>query len=134
MAFDTGNFLVICGDGTQGGNFFIHERKDNAGKPGEIVTMADGKGDVNEVAKSYINDGFDPKKVIINGQLASDVFEKSDAGDKKVDNNEKAKQLASAYLTLQNPGLMMLLFPEQVKELIENRKNPIQINKSDTVA
>lgn len=82
MAFNTGNFLVICGDGSQSGKFFIHERKDNAGTPGEIVTMADGRGDVKEVAQTYIKDGFDPKKVIINGQLASDVFEKNSTADK----------------------------------------------------
>lgn len=76
MAFDTGNFLVICGGNPfRPGDFFIHERENNDGKPGKIVTMADGKGDLKEVAKNYIEKGFDPSKIIINGQPATDLFE-----------------------------------------------------------
>lgn len=77
MAFDTNNYLVIGGGGASRPNdVFIHERENDNGKPGKIVTMADGKGDVKEIAKGYIEQGFNPEKIIINGQLATDVFQK----------------------------------------------------------
>ncbi len=76
MAFDPNNFLVIGGGNPYRPNdVFIHERENVDGKPGKIVTMGDARGDVNEIAQEYIEEGFDPKKIIINGQPASDVFQ-----------------------------------------------------------
>lgn len=93
MAFDTGNFLVIGGGNPyRPGDFFIHERENVDGKPGKIVTMADGRGDLKEVAQSYIEKGFDPSKIIINGQPASDLFE-TEAKDESVDKKDKKLSL-----------------------------------------
>ncbi len=75
MAFDTGNYIIIGGSGSNKSNdVWIHERENNNGKPGKVLTMADAKGDVKEIAKTYIDKGFDPNKIIINGQPAKDVF------------------------------------------------------------
>ena len=76
MSFDAGNYLIVGNNGPK--DIYIHERANNNGKPGKILTFADAKGDANEIAKDYIERGFDPKKIIINGQLASDVFQKND--------------------------------------------------------
>ena len=78
MAFDSNNFLIIGGKPQGTGDYFIHERKATAdGKPGEVVTFVDGKGDVKKVAEHYIEEGFNPDKIIINGEPATDVFQKS---------------------------------------------------------
>ena len=72
---NTNNYLII---GSAGNRYYIHERECNKdGTPGKIQVMADGKGNVKEVAKNFIDKGFNADKIIINGQLASDVFEKS---------------------------------------------------------
>lgn len=79
MAFDPNNFIIIGGASPYRPNdVFIHERENVDGKPGKIVTMGDARGDVKEIAKDYIDKGFDPSKIIINGQPATDVFEKQD--------------------------------------------------------
>lgn len=123
MAFDNGNFLIIAGaTPNQPGPFFIHERENNNGQPGKIVTMADGNGDINEVAKSYIKDGFDPSKIIINGQPASDVFQK---GDKPLENKTAQKpplddkEAVRRFLVYQNSSPMAMLLD---KDLIDTIK------------
>ena len=66
MAFDTGNYIIIGGSGSNRSNdVWIHERENNNGRPGKVLTMADAKGDVKEIAKTYIDRGFDPNKIII---------------------------------------------------------------------
>ena len=72
------NYLIVGSDPYGSGNYYIHERecKEN-GQPGKIITMADGKGDVKQVVQEYIEEGFDPKKIVLNGQPVTDVFQKS---------------------------------------------------------
>ncbi|MBD5402562.1 hypothetical protein HDR58_07170 [bacterium] len=101
MAFNTDNFLVIGGGNPYRPNdYFVHERENNDGKPGKIVTMADGRGDLKEVAQSYIEEGFDPSKIIINGQLASDVFELESKKDDKMPKQPKANTTFSEKLAV----------------------------------
>ncbi|MBQ2610935.1 hypothetical protein IJF81_00930 [bacterium] len=77
MSFDKDSFIIIGSENPYRPNeFFVHERTDDNGKPGKIVKMADGRGDVKEIAKEYIKEGFDPQKIIINGQPAEDIFVK----------------------------------------------------------
>lgn len=77
MVFNPNNYIII-GSNPYGNSrdVYIHERENVDGKPGKIVTMGDARGDVKEIAKGYIEKGFDPSKIIINGQPAQDVFEK----------------------------------------------------------
>ena len=115
MAFNTSNYLFIAGgDSYRPGDFYVQERECNAdGTPGKVVTFADGNGEVEEVAKSYIKDGFDPKKIIINGQPATDVFEKSGV-DKEEKSKKKSKldtpefrNFARAMMAVNHPGLYL---------------------------
>ena len=109
MAFNPNNYLVIGSDPKGSGDYFIHERKTTVdGKPGEVVTLADGKGDVKKVAERYIEEGFNPDKIIINGQPATDVFQKSGTQN----NDEKAKRLQDAAklgMLMVNPMAYMAL-------------------------
>ena len=76
MSLDKNNYIIIGSSSPYRPNeVYIHERINDNGKPGKIVTMADGRGNVKEIAKGYIEEGFDPSKIIINGQPAKDVFE-----------------------------------------------------------
>lgn len=129
MAFDNGNFLIIAGaPPNQPGPFFIHEREDANGKPGKIVTMADGKGDINEVAKGYIKDGFDPAKIIINGQLASDVFQTQTKDS--VNTNGKPplddKEAVRRILVYQNSSPMAMLLDKDLIDTIKYKFNGIK--------
>lgn len=82
MSFNPSNFLFIGGGNPyRPGDFFVHERENNNGKPGRVITMCDGNGDLKEVAQSYIAQGFDPSRIIINGQPATDVFESKGGKD-----------------------------------------------------
>lgn len=78
MGMDVSNFYAINtidkGNGQKG--FYFHEYRNDNGKAAELVTMGDGFGDAKEAAKSFIDRGFDPDKIKINGQLASDIFGK----------------------------------------------------------
>ena len=77
MEFNPNNYIIIGSNGYgKSSDVYIHERENVDGKPGKIVTMGDAKGDVKEIAQEYIKDGFDPRKIIINGQPAQDIFEK----------------------------------------------------------
>jgi len=123
MAFDSGNFLVIgSADASTTGPFFVQERENNNGKPGKIVTFADGKGDVNEVAKGYIEDGFDPKKIIINGQLASDVFTKNSTDAEAVDVKKAPlddKEALRRFLVYQNSSPLAMALDKDFIETIK---------------
>ena len=102
MAFDLSNYLVIGSDPSGSGHYYVHERKTTSdGKPGEIVTLADGNGDVRQVVQRYVEAGFNPEKIIINGQLATDVFQKS--GDNKSQKVKNAQNFASAMMLMCNP-------------------------------
>lgn len=123
MAFDNGNFLIIAGaNPNQPGPFFIHERENNNGQPGKIITMADGNGDVNEVAQSYIKDGFDPSKIIINGQPASDIFQKGDKPSKNT-TPQKAplddREAVRRFLVYQNSSPMAMLLDKDLLDTIK---------------
>ncbi len=77
MVFNPNNYIIIGSNPYDNSrDVYIHERENVDGKPGKIVTMGDARGDVKEIAKGYIEKGFDPSKIIINGQPAQDVFEK----------------------------------------------------------
>lgn len=85
-------YVTICSENPNGGNFFIHERDEH----GKMTKMLDGKcNDVQSVAQRYIEQGFDPSKIKINGQLASDVFQTSSnvAGQKNTDKIGKLRIL-----------------------------------------
>ncbi len=70
------NGYVSIGNSGQN-SWYVHEFSANKdGSPGKLTKMIDGAGDINQVAKSYIDKGFDPSKIKINGQIASDVFNK----------------------------------------------------------
>lgn len=71
------NFVII-GQDPNSQDFFFHERADKDGQPGQIVKMGDGKGDITKTVKGLIEEGFDPSKIIINGQPATDLFQKTD--------------------------------------------------------
>ncbi len=105
MAFNPNNYLVIGSDTSQGsGNYYIHERECNKdGTPGKIVTFADGKGAPKEVAQTYIEKGFDPKKIIINGQPSNDVFQKSTDAPAKQKQAEQLQNVGKAALLMFNP-------------------------------
>ena len=106
MAFNPNNYLVIGSDPKGSGDYFIHERKTTVdGKPGEVVTLADGNGDVKKVAERYIEEGFNPDKIIINGQPATDVFQKSGTQN----NNEKLQNVAKLGMLMANPMAYMAL-------------------------
>ena len=129
MSFNPSNYLIIGSESALGqGNYYIHEREVNKdGKPGKIVTFADGNGDVKEVAKTYVEKGFDPKKIVINGQPATDVFQKSGETSAQKSYNENLRNFGKAALLMSNPlvymGLtahnpdMALKLPAQNKEL-----------------
>lgn len=68
---------VIIGQNPKTKDFWFHERENNNGKPGKVICMGDGRGDLKGTVDWYVEKGFDPSKIIINGQPASDVFEKS---------------------------------------------------------
>lgn len=85
MGMDVSNFYAINtvdrGNGKKG--FYFHEYRNENGKAAELVTMGDGIGDAKEAAEGFIKRGFDPDKIKINGQLASDIFKKENAEPKK---------------------------------------------------
>lgn len=80
MGMNVSNFYAINtidkGNGKKG--FYFHEYRNDNGKAAELVTTGDGFGDAKEAAESFIKQGFDPNKIKINGQLASDIFGKED--------------------------------------------------------
>ena len=85
------NGYVSIGNSGQS-SWYVHEFSANKdGSPGKLTRMVDGTGDVNQVAKSYIERGFDPSKIKINGQLASDVFSKN-SGEKTENSNQDDKK------------------------------------------
>ena len=100
MTFDKNNYIII-GSGSQyrPNEVYVHERANDNGKPGKIVTMADGKGDVKEIAKQYIEQGFDPKKIIINGQPAEDIF----VHEKEKTTQKKSYELGTYKPVYNNP-------------------------------
>ena len=102
MAFDSGNFLIIGGSGDRDQRVYIQERLNNNGQIGKVVTFADGKGDAKEIAERYIERGFDPNKVIINGQLASDVFQSENSVKNKVEAPESQASKSSFVSRLVN--------------------------------
>ena len=81
MGMNVSNFYAINtidkGNGKKG--FYFHEYRNDNGKAAELVTMGDGFGDAKEAAESFIKQGFDPNKIKINGQLASDIFGKENS-------------------------------------------------------
>ena len=81
MGMNVSNFYAINtidkGNGKKG--FYFHEYRNDNGKAAELVTTGDGFGDAKEAAESFIKQGFDPNKIKINGQLASDIFGKENS-------------------------------------------------------
>lgn len=134
MAFDSGNFLIIGSAGPYGKtDFFVQEREDNGGKPGKVLTFADGRGDVREVAQSYIKDGFDPKKIIINGQLASDMFEKTaEKNENPADNLTKAplddREAMRRFLVYQNSSPMAMFLDKEFIDTLKYKFGPKKDN------
>ena len=102
------NYLILASDPSGSGNYFIHERETHSnGPPGKVVAMGDGKADVRQVAQTYIEDGFDPNKIIINGQPASDVFQKQGEQTVNKTTNEKMQNMGKVALLLSNPLVYM---------------------------
>lgn len=81
MGMNVSNFYAINtidkGNGKKG--FYFHEYRNDNGKAAELITTGDGFGDAKEAAESFIKQGFDPNKIKINGQLASDIFGKENS-------------------------------------------------------
>lgn len=75
MLKNPGNYVII-GQNPKDGRFWIHERENKNNKPGKVVTFIDGKGDVKNTIKNYIEKGYNSNKIIYNGQPITDVFEK----------------------------------------------------------
>ena len=69
--------FVIIGQDPNTKDFWYHQRENNDGKPGKINLMGDGKGDVRPMINTYVKDGYDPQKIIYNGQPVTDVFTKT---------------------------------------------------------
>ena len=72
----TSNFIIIGQDPVTK-DFYYQQREDKDGIPGKINgPMGDGKGDVRGVVNSFVKEGFQPEKIIYNGQPITDVFTK----------------------------------------------------------
>lgn len=96
MEINKNNFIVIMSEKNVKSNLndskvAIQERKDTDGKPGKVEKLMDGKGNVNAIAEGFIRDGFDPKKIIINGEPSTDVLHL---------NNKKLKVIKRAPLII----------------------------------
>lgn len=75
---------VIIGQDPKTLDFWYHERENNNGKPGAIQLMGDGKGDVRGMVNDYVHNGYDPEKIILNGQPITDVFTRTTDKDGQV--------------------------------------------------
>lgn len=79
MPINNDNFVIIGSEkqikANQQSPFYVQERENINGKAGKVTKLIDGKGDALDVAKSYIKDGFDPSKIIINGEPVTDVLD-----------------------------------------------------------
>lgn len=104
MGMDVSNFYAINTYEDKNGKkgYYFHEFKNNDGKAGELVTMGDGFGDAKEAATQFIKDGFDPNKIKINGQLASDVFKKENDTQKPENNNENVSGIKKFFKNIKN--------------------------------
>ena len=69
--------FVFIGQHNYTDDFWAHEREDNNGKPGKVNKMIDGSGDVRPLVNDYVQKGYDPSKIILNGQPVTDVFTKT---------------------------------------------------------
>lgn len=69
--------FVVIGQDPKSKAFWIHEREDDNGKPGEIKCFVDGKGDVRPTVNAYVKEGIAPERIIYNGQPVTDVFTKT---------------------------------------------------------
>ncbi len=68
---------VMIGQDPLTKDFWIQQREDNDGKPGKVNLFADGSGDVRPSINNYVRNGYDPEKIIYNGQPVTDVFTKT---------------------------------------------------------
>lgn len=71
------NGFVVIGQDPYSKDFWYHQRKCEEGKPCNIELMGDGSGDVRPLINSYVKKGYDPEKIIYNGQPVTDVFTKT---------------------------------------------------------
>lgn len=70
------NGFVIIGQDIATKEFWVHQRANQNGKPGNVELMADGNGDVRQTVNNYVKKGYDPQRIIYNGQPVTDVFTK----------------------------------------------------------
>ena len=85
---------VMIGQDPRTKDFWIQEREDNNGMPGKVNLLADGMGDVRPSINGYVKKGYDPEKIIYNGQPVTDVFTKTtdENGDVVFKGNRKGKR------------------------------------------
>lgn len=97
MAGVSNSGFIIIGQDPKTKDFFVHERENKNGQPGKINgKMIDGRGDVRPTINEYVKDGFDPKKIIINGQPVTDVFTKTTDANGNVAFKGKNKKTTAA--------------------------------------
>lgn len=122
MEINKNNFVIIGSEKNVKSNlgdtkFFIQERKDEDGQPGKVEKLVDGKGSVNAIAESYIREGFDPSKIIINGEPATDVLHL---------NKDRMKEINRAPARIGIFGFQKIgkFTDEQVAEMNEKKTLP----------
>ena len=71
------NGFVVIGQDPYSKDFWYHQHKCEEGKPCNVELMGDGNGDVRPLINSYVKKGYDPEKIIYNGQPVTDVFTKT---------------------------------------------------------
>ena len=71
------NGFVVIGQDPYSKDFWYHQHKCEEGKPCNIELMGDGNGDVRPLINNYVKKGYEPEKIIYNGQPVTDVFTKT---------------------------------------------------------
>lgn len=122
MEINKNNFIIIGSEKNVKSNlgdtkFFVQERKDENGQPGKVEKFVDGKGSVNAIAESYIREGFDPSKIIINGEPATDVLHLNDKKMKEI-------KRSTAHIGLFGFQKIGKFTDEQVAEMNEKKTLP----------
>jgi hypothetical protein len=92
------------------------------GKPGKVDIMGDGKGDIKGTVKDYVEKGYNPDKIFIDGQPASDVFQKDGKISFEGKNKKEVPNVRMGFYGIQK--LPVKLNDEQVAEMNKTRQLP----------